>query len=544
MTDDLLHDMLYFCLIAGVVLVAFLVSFRITIARLKQKNYFLNRDRERYAETMYASKDGYFAFIYPDERIKDPRRTVRERCSRRLAVMLNLKNGNQSSFDDVLAMFTDNDSVKIKKYLALMQDEGIPFDDIFMLKNIKRSINIFGARINGTDGNLYCDMLWFRDLSDDMLKIGALENEKTELIRKLQNLECLINHVNFPLWLRDEKLNVVMANQKYKELNNLKAGDNAAVNDKWENCARNLAQKAQTTNREQKQDVNLVVSGQAKQFEITETPFLTDGKLNRIATVGVLEDVTALDEIKRSFKIHQNAHLEVLSALGTAFAIFNTHQKLIFSNKAFLNLWGLPTNFADTNPSYGEFLDIIRENRRLPEVTDFRSYKNDEEKMFTSLIESKEDLLHIPDGRTFRRVVAPHPNGLIFAFEDVSDRLAATRMANELVSVQQNILDNVRDAVIIFGTDQKVKYFNRSYQKFWKVEDGTAPTMLSLNEVLEMQKPLLSVTENWDALKQTMINHLLNICSRFRLQRKDGAVVEVIPVILSDESLMITYVLN
>ena len=180
----------------------------------------------------------------------------------------------------------------------------------------------------------------------------------------------------------------------------------------------------------------------------------------------------------------------------------------------------------------------------LPEVTDFRSYKNDEEKMFTSLIESKEDLLHIPDGRTFRRVVAPHPNGLIFAFEDVSDRLAATRMANELVSVQQNILDNVRDAVIIFGTDQKVKYFNRSYQKFWKVEDGTAPTMLSLNEVLEMQKPLLSVTENWDALKQTMINHLLNICSRFRLQRKDGAVVEVIPVILSDESLMITYVLN
>lgn len=544
MTDDLLHDMLYFCLIAGVVLVAFLVSLRITIARLKQKNYFLNRDRERYAETMYASKDGYFAFIYPDERIKDPRRSVRERCSRRLAVMLNLKNGNQSSFDDVLEMFTDNDSVKIKKYLALMQDEGIPFDDIFMLKNIKRSINIFGARINGTDGNLYCDMLWFRDLSEEMLKVSALQEEKKLLQTNLHNLENLINHINFPLWLRDEKLNVVTTNQKYKELNDLKTGDNSSENDKWEACAYNLAQKAQSANREQKQDVNLIISGQAKRFEITETPFLTDGKLDRIATVGVLEDVTALDEIKRSFKIHQNAHLEVLSALGTAFAIFNTHQKLIFSNKAFLNLWGLPTNFADKNPSYGEFLDMIRENRRLPEVTDFRSYKNDEEKMFTSLIESKEDLLHIPDGRTFRRVVAPHPNGLIFAFEDVSDRLAATRMANELVSVQQNILDNIRDAVIIFGTDQKVKYFNRSYQKFWKVEDGTAPTMLSLNEVLEMQKTLLSVTENWDALKQTMINHLLNICSRFRLQRKDGAVVEVVPVILSDESLMITYIPN
>ena len=80
MSNDLLHDMLYFCLLTGVVLVAFLVSFKITIARLRQKNYFLNRDRERYAETMYASKDGYFAFIYPDGRIRDPRRSVRERC--------------------------------------------------------------------------------------------------------------------------------------------------------------------------------------------------------------------------------------------------------------------------------------------------------------------------------------------------------------------------------------------------------------------------------------------------------------------------------
>ena len=77
MDNDLLRDLLYFCLAGSIILVALLISFQITIARLKQKNYFLNRDRERYAETLYASKDGYFAFIYPDERIHDPRRTVR-----------------------------------------------------------------------------------------------------------------------------------------------------------------------------------------------------------------------------------------------------------------------------------------------------------------------------------------------------------------------------------------------------------------------------------------------------------------------------------
>ena len=55
---------------------------------------------------------------------------------------------------------------------------------------------------------------------------------------------------------------------------------------------------------------------------------------------------------------------------------------------------------------------------------------------------------------------------------------------------------------------------------------------------------MLTANNDWDNLKQNMLRHLLNICSRFRLERKDGSVVEVVPVILSDESLMITYAVN
>ena len=213
MNAEMLKDMLLFCFLAGIVLIAFVISLKISLARLRQKNYFLNRDRERYAETLYASKDGYFAFVYPDERIKDPRRTIRERCSRRLAVMLNLKGGTQSSFADVMDVFYKDDAKKIAKYLALMQEEGVPFEDTFTLKNVNRSISIFGARINSADGNLYCDMLWFRDLSEDMLKINNLENDKKELGNKVGKLEDLINNINIPLWLRDENLNIIISNK-------------------------------------------------------------------------------------------------------------------------------------------------------------------------------------------------------------------------------------------------------------------------------------------------------------------------------------------
>lgn len=546
MSAEQLKDMLYFCFLAGIALIIIVISLKISLARLRQKNYFLNRDRERYAETLYASKDGYFAFVYPDERIKDPRKTVRERCSRRLAVMLNLKGGTQSSFADVMDVFYKDDAKKIAKYLALMQDEGVPFEDTFMLKNVNRSISIFGARINGTDGNLYCDMLWFRDLSEDMLKINNLEEEKKVLGAKVSNLENLINTLNIPLWLRDENLNIIISNKKYNDIAGLEKPQSESPEglSATAAAARELAQNAQAHNKAQHKSVNLVVNGESKHFELTETPYHRGNDLNRIGTAGALLDITELDEVKRTFTIHQNAHLEVLSALGTAFAIFNTRQKLIFHNKAFANMWNLSAEFLEKSPSYGEFLDKIRENRLLEEVSDFRSYCRNEEKVFKDLIDPKETLLHLPDGRTFRRMIAPHPNGLIFAFEDVSDRLAATRTVNEMVDVQQKILDNVDDAIIIFSSDQRLKYFNKKYQSLWKINAEKLQKSFFLADVLEEQKIFFRNSENWENLKQGMMAQLINTCSRFALERDDGIKVKVIPVTLPDESLMIRYVVN
>ena len=65
---QLLTDMYYaapelWYLLAGAVLalVTVIVWEAVKILRLRQKNYFLNRDRERYAETLYASRDGYLS---------------------------------------------------------------------------------------------------------------------------------------------------------------------------------------------------------------------------------------------------------------------------------------------------------------------------------------------------------------------------------------------------------------------------------------------------------------------------------------------------
>ena len=222
MNSELLLDMFYaapelWYIIFSVFLLLFgaLLYFEIKVLKLTQKNYFINRDRERYAETLYASKDGYFAFIYPDEKVNDPQTFVKERCSRRLAVILDLPNGTASSFDDILRCFYKEDAKKIQKYVSLLKEDGVSFEETFSLKNNNRVLNLTGARINANDGNLYCDMIWFRDVSKDANKIALLENDKAQAVTVNRQLEDIIDNLPYPAWLRDENLNLAAVNKKY-----------------------------------------------------------------------------------------------------------------------------------------------------------------------------------------------------------------------------------------------------------------------------------------------------------------------------------------
>ena len=75
-------------------------------------------------------------------------------------------------------------------------------------------------------------------------------------------------------------------------------------------------------------------------------------------------------------------------------------------------------------------LEALRERRRLPELADFQAFKQEQLKLFTSLIEPMEELIYRPDDSTIRQVLSPHPfGGLIFIFEDVTDQVTLFKFA-------------------------------------------------------------------------------------------------------------------
>lgn len=546
MNVELLRYIILLSIVIEIIMIVVVVVMQLKIYRYRRKIYFIKRDRERCNEMLFSTKDGYFCFVYPDQKVKDKQKDIVEKCSRRLAVMLGLKNGTASSFKDITDSLNKEDARTLKKYVSMLQQEGHAFEDMLRIKGGQRVVCVYGNRINGVDGNLYCDAVWFREITAEADKITALEDEKIAVQNIVCELENMVDGLNFPLWLRDENLELIAVNKKYAEYcgatskSEVLQNNTELVNSNGEKIALITAQEAQKSKKLQKNAFKMVRGGALYNYDVVENPYFIADNLDKIGTVGYLTDNTELEKLKRNFKANQNSHLEILGTLGTAFAIFDGNMNLFFYNTAFRDLWNLDAEFLDSTPSYPQFLETVREHKMLPPVPDFKSYKEDELRVFGGLWETREDLLHLPDGRTIRRFRTPHPNGVIFAFEDVSDRLATMRRLNDLTAMQQSILDNLSDAVMIFGANQRLKFYNRAYLKLWALDFDKLQDEPKLEKILTYQKLFFSNVDDWDAFKQSMLANLTE-GRKFNLVRDDNTTIAVSPLIFYDGSIMITY---
>ncbi len=518
------------------------------LLRLKQKNYFLRRDRERYAETLYASHDGYFAFIYPDEKVNDPRKVITERCSRRLAVLLGLEKGVKSDFNDVLKNFYKDDVKKINKYVGLLKEEGVAFEDYFLLKSADRHIRLEGARINGADGNIYCDMIWFRDISFAINRIKSLEKAKESSDKKLFLIRDLLDNLPFAVWLRDPALEVVYCNKKFAEFVPDKNQDEVIsehleiAGTNGDSISKSLAARVHETNRMGKTTVGVVVKGERIAMEAFEVPFYADQNFEKTYSAGCLININELDQLRRNLKRHQDAQLEILGTLGTAFAVFNQNGILNFYNPAFAKLWQLDASWIEDKPTYASFLDVLREKRLLPEVPDYKAYKQNEISTFSQIIEALSDLIHLPNGKTLRRMRAPYPmGGVVFAYEDISDRLATTSAYNALISVQNEMLSGMFDAILIFGTNGRLSFFNEAYADLWKADKTFLAGEPSFDEVLDSQRRFFAMDEDWNSLKKGISANILDMTSKTMTLKCRNGDLQLGVTHLSDGSLMIVY---
>jgi PAS domain-containing protein len=247
--------------------------------------------------------------------------------------------------------------------------------------------------------------------------------------------------------------------------------------------SRTLARRALESGAISSERLHAVVAGERRLMELLEVPISTEGKDqdndsagasgdgaadNLGGTVGMALDRTASEELQSELKRHIAAHAEVLETLGSGIAIFGPDMRLKFFNTAYAHLWGLEEEALKDEPHLNDIHELLRERRRLPEQSDFPAYKRDQVRLFSTLIEPLEDLLHLPDGSTLRLTATPHPfGGVLMSFEDVTDRLALESSYHTLTAVQRETLDHLFEGVAVYGADGRLKLFNPVYARLW-----------------------------------------------------------------------------
>ncbi len=352
------------------------------------------------------------------------------------------------------------------------------------------------------------------------------------------NFRAILDALPIPVWLRDKTLSVVWGNQAFLQALGLEDDSEAlAQQSSLDKSERDLASAARAENQVMESKRFAVIAGQRRALTFTHTP-LSTGQI-----VGSAIDVTELSAAEARLQQHIDAHAETLDRLTTAVAIFDAEQKLTFYNQAFARLWELSEQFLDRRPSDGEILDQLREVRKLPEQRDYQSWKRSRLSLYGHGTEFlPEEQWHLPGGRTLRVIAQPHPfGGLIFLYEDMSERFALETNYNTLIKAQSATLDTLREAVAVFGTDGRLKLRNAAFAQLWELEPAELEGEPHIRRVAETCSHRFGNDAMWKRLVSSIASNADRQHDWGQMERNDKIVLSVSLAPLPDGGTLVSF---
>jgi signal transduction histidine kinase len=349
-----------------------------------------------------------------------------------------------------------------------------------------------------------------------------------------------------PVWRRNADLDLVYCNRAYAEA--VERDAETVVREGIElpgkaqaRASREIARKALDSGEVRSESLHVVVGGERRLMDLYEAPLSANGTG---ATVGVALDRTATEDLHVELKRHIAAHAEVLETLGSGIAIFGPDMHLKFFNAAYARLWGVDEGALEGEPHLNDIYELLREQRHLPEQSDFPAFKRDQVRLFSTLINPLEDLLHLPDGSTLRLTATPHPfGGVLMSFEDVTDRLALESSYNTLIAVQRETLDHLFEAVAVYGADGRLKLFNPVYGRMWSLDQAFLAGEPHLRDVIPKSRAYFDISdEAWPELMERIAGQSTEPNARGRQrERADGSVIQWAQVPLPDGANLFTF---
>ena len=416
----------------------------------------------------------------------------------------------------------------LNQALSTLRDEGSAF-------NIGVS-TLYGEFLEAdgrTAGGLAT--LRLRPLAGERRDTTRLQYELRRKDQALADLSGLLDAAPFPVWMRDGLGKLKWVNQAY--LTAVDAKDAATIYAAQTEIAPNAKLEFTPTQAgAQMARAHAVINGAKRALDIFEANM-------KVGKAGFAVDVTAIEDARKELSRHIRAHASTLDKIATAIVIFGPDQRLRFYNAAYAALWELEPSWLDNGPLDGEILDRLRSTRKIPEQANYRDWRAKQLTAYT-MVEPREDWWHLPDGRTLRVMCEQHPfGGVTYLYEDQTEQLRLESQYNEMIVVQRETLDNLHEAIALFGTDGRLKLYNPVFSRFWNLDPALLAEQPHIDQIIQQCSNLLSEAAIWDELKfaVTSFDGKREAISR-RISRRDGMTFQFASVPLADGNTLLSWV--
>lgn len=354
----------------------------------------------------------------------------------------------------------------LRRHIADLRAKGKPFSCSIQLpgnKLIEADGNVAGAQV----------VLWLEDATirgaQEKEAISHLEKEKLTSLSDPEAFIDIMGKAPFPIWRMSGTGRIVWTNQAYTEA--VGAEDLQAVIDgqiQLDDQCEAQAKKTLSKNEIIQTARPVIMSGKRVSSLVSMYP-ISGG------VAGIAVDASESEALRAALKSQIRAHDETLNNMAEAVAIFNSKQKMSFHNRAFAQMFDLDESWFLDERSHGEWLDYLREKRKLPEHPNYREWKQGELSLYLNWPEEMPDeLWSLPDGRELRLVRMRDPDGGIsLLFGDITDKMTMKSQMGTLINVQKATLDKLTEGVAVFGPDGRLKVYNSAFEEMWALPENS-----------------------------------------------------------------------
>jgi PAS domain-containing protein len=312
---------------------------------------------------------------------------------------------------------------------------------------------------------------------------------------ELELLRQIDTYLPYPAWKTDKTGAVIWHNEAYAALRNrIPEGAEDVTKPVFE--VPEIPKVTQTSRIK----LRLGCDQLPEWFSVTCSP-LPEGAIYHATS---LKEVIKAEDAQRGFV---QTLAKTFAHLSTGLAIFNRDRQLALFNPALIDLSGLSVSFLSPRPTIDSFFDAMRENRRMPEPKNYKTWRHRMADLISDAETGRfEETWSLETGQTFRVTGRPHPDGAIaFLIEDISAQISLTRNYRAELELGQSLADTFEDAVAVFSQTGVLTFSNKAYDLLWGFQGESSFADVTISDAVQLWREKSAPNPMWQDLQESVM---------------------------------------